>query len=501
MKDIKRLKVEPKAVNLIESLRDIGYDFKSSVADLIDNSISADASRVYVDINYDDGDFPPFVLIADNGNGMDAKKLKEAMRYASSHKNSKEDLGKYGLGLKTASLSQCRELLVASKPKPRSGTRSILNIMKWDMTEVYAEDEWILLHPSITQLKKWEQRLIQDHLSGNKYGTVVLWSDLREIHPQLRDKNKKEKYLMSLIKDIEEHLSMVFHKFMEGSVKGKKQLKIIVVQNQLKPWNPYCPNENTWSLDIYEPEIQYTDNKGRKRNSTVTISPYILPNKEEFSTEEKWKKAGPGGKWNKQQGFYFYRNGRMLQSGSWSHLRSSDEHTKLLRISVDFYPALDKSFGINISKMKATIPLEIRETVKKLVSQWASEANKRYRSTQTKSRKPIKPVQTIPSLSNRKVTKRQYQSLEKYFFGIKFSIGNKHQNRPIASKSGKTGELKISLPLNHPAMILFEKKRGKTSNMMDFCYVLLSLLESVKSSRIKPRDIPIKELYEELNKI
>ena len=502
MEDIKKLRVEPKAVNLIESLRDIGYDFKSSIADLIDNSISADASRVYVDISYKDNEFPPFVLISDNGKGMDSKKLTEAMRYASSDKSSQKDLGKYGLGLKTASLSQCRELIVASKPKPRTGTRSILNIMKWDMTEVYAKDDWILLHPSIEQLKKWEQTLINQHLSGNKYGTVVLWSDLKEIHPQLRDKNKKEKYLMSLIKAVEEHLSMVFHKFMEGSVKGKKQLKINVAQTLLKPWNPFCPDEDTESLDIYEPEIQYIDSKGKKRNSRITISPYILPNKGEFSNEEEWKKASLGGKWNKQQGFYFYRNGRMLQSGGWSHLRSSDEHTKLLRTSVDFPPALDNSFGINISKMKATIPSEIKEQVKKLVSQWASQANKRYRSPKAKSKKQRESTQAKVFSSVCKTTKQKYQSHEKDFVGIiRFSIGNEHQKCLIASKSGKTGKIKISLPLDHPAIVIFENKRGKTSDIRDFCYALLLLMEGFKSNRIKPKDILIKKLYEEMDKL
>ena len=497
---IKRLKVAPGAISLIESLREVGYDFKSSIADLIDNSISADASKVYVDINCDDGEFPPYVLIADDGKGMDSNSLKEAMRYASARSYSKKDLGKYGLGLKTASLSQCRELTVVSKPKPKSGTRSVLSIMKWDITEVYAEDDWILLQPSFEDLNSWEKTLIQRHLNKN-HGTVVLWSDLREIHPQLRDQDasKKEKYLMSLIKEVKEHLSMVFHKFMEGSVRGKKQLRIVVDQSHLKPWNPFCPSEDTWSLDIYDPEISYTDAKGKKRKSKLIISPCILPNRDEFSSEENWKKAGPGGKWNKQQGFYFYRNGRMLQSGGWSHLRSADEHTKLLRISVDFYPALDKNFGINISKMKATIPSEVKEQVKKFVSQWASEANRRYR--QTRFKKTEKTMQIKPFSTAVKKSERKYPLLEKNLCGINFSLGNKHQNRVVVAKSGKTGELKISFPLDHPAVALFEKKRGKTGDMRDFCYALLSLLEAVKSNRIKSRNIPIEELYQELQKI
>ena len=498
---MKKLKVSPGAVGLIESLREVGYDFKSSIADLIDNSIGADASKVFVDINCDDGDVPPYVLIADNGRGMDSIQLKEAMRYASSQTYSKKDLGKYGLGLKTASLSQCRELTVASKPKPQSGTRPRLNIMKWDITEVYAKNDWILQQLDVEELNSWEQILIQKHLNDN-HGTVVLWSDLREIHPLLRDKDprKKENYLWSLIKEVKGHLSMVFHKFMEDSVRGRKQLKITVAQQLLKPWNPFCPGESTESLDISENEVSYTDKQDTNKKSKITISPYILPNKEEFSSEENWKKAGPEGKWNRQQGFYFYRNGRMLQSGGWSYLRAPDEHTKLLRVAVEFYPALDRHFGINISKMKATIPPQIKEQVKKLVTDWATQANKRYRGQSKKFSQSIS-AQKNHSISVSGKKSQTYQSMERELYGINFLRGTEHQSRFVASKSGKTGQLKIVLPVEHPASRLFEKKRGKISDMRDFCYVLLALLEAVKSNRIKPRDIPLKKLYEELRKI
>ncbi len=499
---MKKLRVPPGAVGLIESLREVGYDFKSSIADLIDNSIGADASKVCVEINCDDGEFPPYVLIADDGRGMDSVQLKEAMRYASSQTYTKKDLGKYGLGLKTASLSQCRELTVASKPKPKVGTRPRLNIMKWDITEVYAEEDWILLQPSFQELSGWEQNLIQKHLSDKNQGTFVLWSDLREIHPLLRDKDsrKKERYLLSLIKEVKEHLSMVFHKFMEGAVRGRKQLKIIVDQQTLKPWNPFCPDENTESLDIFEDDLSYTDTKNTSRKSKIIISPYILPNKEEFSSEENWKKAGPGGKWNRQQGFYFYRNGRMLQSGGWSYLRSSDEHTKLLRVAVEFYPALDRHFGINISKMKAVIPSEIKGRVKQHVSEWVAQAEKRYRGKNKKHSQSRVIQKSHSSVSDKK--DQTWQSMESRFYGINFVRGTRHQNRRfVASKSGKTGQLKIVLPVEHPAVRLFEKKRGKTSDMRDFCYVLLALLEALKSKRVKPGDIPLQKLYEELERL
>ena len=498
---MKRLTVEPGAINLIESLRDVGYDFKSAVADLIDNSISANASKVYVDMNFADEEFPPYVLIADDGDGMAAEALKEAMRYATSKEHSGKDLGKYGLGLKTASLSQCRVLTVASKPKMKKGRRSTLNVMKWDMHEVYAYDKWVVLNPKVEELDDWEQHLISEGLPG-QHGTVVIWSDLGEVHPQLYDDGKeKERYLLNLIKESREHLRMVFHKFLEGGVQGRKLLKIKLVGDMLKPWDPFCTEEEkTTALDIFETKLRYRDAKGKDKTSKVTISPYILPNKEEFSSTEKWKEATGPRNWNFQQGFYFYRNGRMLQSGGWSRLRANDEHTKLLRIAVEFYPALDKNFKINISKMKAVIPEELKEEVKNHVTQWAGKANRRYRKKPKKAKKKSGAFKSGKSVREPPKKGEHDQGSTRSFWGISFEIGNESPQKLIASKKGKTGEIRIVLSPSHPATALFEKKRGKSSKMRDFCLFLLCLLEATKSNRIKAKDIDIDKLYEELKR-
>ena len=492
---IKKINLDPKAIKLIESLRNIGYDFKTAIADLIDNSISANSSKICIDINCDDGEYPPYVLIADDGNGMDSKNLREAMRYASSNEQSSDSLGKYGLGLKTASLSQCRVLTVASRPKPQRDKRSHLNIMKWDMTEVYATDEWIVLNPKIDQLNNFEKALIREHLD-NSYGTVVIWSDLEEIHPQLKTGSYKEKerYLYKLISETKEHLRMIFHRYIEGSVKGKKKIVINIEEKPVKPWNPFYPLEKTESLDIYEPEIEYKDSIGEKKKSKVIISPYILPTQKDFSTEEIWKDAGLKGQWNKLQGFYFYRNGRMLQAGGWSRLRSPDEHTKLLRIAIDFYPSLDKNFKINISKMKASIPSEIKDTLERLTKLWASEANRKYRK-KNKDQKKNKEEKEQQG----KEKKRAY--FEKELFGIKYSYSNEHQQKIIASKKGKTGQINISLTSDHPAMTIFEKNKNKKDQIKSLCYVILSLLEAVKSNRIKVKDISLTRFYRELERI
>ncbi len=497
---MKKHTIEPGAIHLMKSFRDIGYDFKTAIADLIDNSISAEADEVFVDINFQTDESPSHVVIADNGNGMNSEALKEAMRFAAARDYEHgKDLGKYGLGLKTASLSQCKILTVASKPKPKPGTQSRLSIMRWDIDEVYAEDKWTVLQPDVKDLEKWEKNLFDQQQVLKTHGTVVIWTDLKELHPDLYNNNTKERCVTKIMKNVEQHLRMVFHKFMQQKVEGKKRLKIILGNNRLKPWDPFCTDEEkTKPMDIMKRELSFKDKEGSIQKSKVTLYPFILPRKDEFSSEDKWRDASGPKKWNRQQGFYFYRNGRMLKSGGWSNLRSSDEHTKLLRIAIEFNSENDRSFSVNISKMKALIPGELREDLKKEIEKWASEARRVY------DRKiSPKPANTNYNRDELVIKNKQVKTeVTSRLSGITLTLGNEHQNHPVASKHKKKGEVNIILPPSHPSSVIFEKKQGKPEEIRDFCYKLLSILEAVQSKKLKPSDIPdLKELYKNLDKL
>ena len=110
--------VTPSAVDLIKSISEQGYSLETSIADLIDNSISANASKIEILLSTDTKPFRLF--IADDGNGMDETKLKSAIKFPSSsidEQRQKSDLGRFGLGLKSASFSQTRNLTVLSRKK------------------------------------------------------------------------------------------------------------------------------------------------------------------------------------------------------------------------------------------------------------------------------------------------------------------------------------------------------------------------------------------------
>ncbi|WP_413580960.1 ATP-binding protein [Bdellovibrio sp. HCB288] len=475
------IKTPPAAKRLIESLRDLGYECKTAIADLLDNSISAGATKIHVSIEGTDSD-RPYIVISDNGEGMDRESLIEAMRFGAEQNYSDEDLGKFGLGLKTASLSQCRNLTVASKPKPTSGKKSRRNIMRWDLDHIYKKNDWDLQIIEDQNLTPEEIEIIDKHLP-EKCGTVVIWQDMKEAHPGLyyKDENKKQKNLGQLLGDIEGHLAMVFHRFMQGSVSRRPKLTIYLQGNPLEPWDPFCISEdNTESIHPETGEINDSTGKGK-----ITITPYILPKEKSFSSQEKWKKAaGPRG-WNLQQGFYFYRNGRLLQAGGWSYMRKPDEHTKLLRIAIDFPANLDKAFQVNVTKMKSKIPDQIWNDLKDFTADWAQQARTVYGEKSNKSQKQAKE-KFIPKPDQK-------------MGPLTVSISNTGSSTIAASLSGK--DVKIIVPFKHPIASVITQKSGRPNEQRNFLLALLSLLEAVYEGKLPPKKIPLESIKKQIMKL
>jgi hypothetical protein len=343
--------VIPSARRLIKSLRDMGYDFAQAVADVVDNSIEAKASLVAIDVEFD-GD-NSWVRIADNGEGMTPDGLREAMRYGAERDYDDDDLGKFGLGLKTASMSQCQCLSVASRCNP---DRANIAAYSWDLDHIDRTNRWEILpleqsglgHPAIREPLK------------ETTGTVVLWERLDRIlgfrHPYGENARKR---LFQMCRDVEIHLGIVFERFLTGKT-GRRKLKLLLNGNEVPPWDPFSESEpKTRKLQPVTLSLEHEGVSG-----DVLIQPYILPHQDDFSSLDAFRLASGPANWNQQQGFYIYRAGRMIQSGGWSNLRAPDEHTKLARISLSFAPKLDEAFKINVAKMRVQMPAQIREAVR-----------------------------------------------------------------------------------------------------------------------------------------
>jgi hypothetical protein len=398
----RRVKVEeivPHAARTVASLRDVGYDTPRAIADLVDNSIAAGAKHVDVTLRFEgwhqwfeipnddelevpagdsdssadagDESRESWIRVADDGSGMDGATLQEGLRYGSDREYEADDLGKFGFGLKTASTSQCRRVTVAARRAPQNAR---LEVRCLDLDHIDSTSRWEILVLEGAERPRRVTEPLQNHP-----GTVVLWENLDRIleYKDPFGEWAKRKFL-ALAEEVDNHLGMVFHRFLAGEV-PKRPLTITVNGSKVLPWDPFCRGEaKTEQLPAKDLTIAGGEGVG-----IVRVRPYVLPAQAEFSNDAEWRRASGPAKWNRQQGLYIYRANRMIQSGGWNRMRTTDEHNKLARVSVEFYPDLDSVFGINISKAYVNLPQELREKLEPVVSQVTRMADKRYRAKQS----------------------------------------------------------------------------------------------------------------------
>lgn len=372
------IEVIPSARRLIRSLRDMGYDFVQAVADVVDNSIEAGATLVAIDIEFDGDD--SWLRIADNGRGMTPEQLREAMRFGAEREYDVDNLGKFGLGLKTASMSQCQCLSVASRWNP---DRADIAAYSWDLDHIEKTNRWEILplernglRPAIMQPLKTAP------------GTVVLWQRLDRLlgykHPYGEAARKR---LSQMCRDVELHLGMVFHRFLTSEA-SRRRFKVLLNGNEVQPWDPFYRSEpKTKALERIVIPIEHENMSGR-----VILDPFVLPHQDDFSSPDAFRAASGPANWNQQQGFYIYRASRMIQSGGWSNLRAPDEHTKLARIAVSFMPTLDEAFKINVAKMRVQLPGQIREAIRQAVAPVVKLAREVYDRKKPKPPRPAVPT-------------------------------------------------------------------------------------------------------------
>ncbi len=325
----------PEAASMIETFRAIGYSLETAVADIIDNSISANAKNIFIRRYWRGG--KSIITIIDDGKGMNSEEIIIAMRPGSQNPFSdrlETDLGRFGLGLKTASFSQCRKLSLMSKRRGES-----TSFWSWDLDYVTQSNKWELL--------QWMPEEFLSDLDDWSSGTVVIWSDLdRVIPPQTAETDEKAKRKFSFALDkVKNHIAMTFHRFIED-----KSIKIFWGEHAIEAWNPFCPDES-------KTQEQPTD----YITGDVKMKGYVLPHKNNFSSEQAYKKAEGINGYPAQQGFYVYRGKRLLLAGDWLGMFRKEEHYKLVRIQIDLPNKLDTEWQIDIKKSKAYPPVICRE--------------------------------------------------------------------------------------------------------------------------------------------
>ena len=360
----------PDPERIVNGLRDTGYNFNTAIADIVDNSISADASVVNIDITLDP-QLSVNVYIADNGCGMDLEGLKNAMKYGSSERTEKNSLGKFGLGLKTASTAFCRRFSVLS----RTASDSTLRKVQWDLDYIAATRSWLLQFPEIEE----DEEMLLEKTAGRKHGTLVVWDKIDRMMRDYKTKANAEKGLRKHIDALRTNLSMVYQRFLDPEDSRASNVNIYVNGEKLSAWDPFCVNEQHTQI-LQEENIPVDMPDGT--TAFFHIAAYILPKKGDFSSFEAEKKAKVS---NDLQGVYVYRENRMIHNGDWFGLMKKEPHLSLLRIEFSFDYQLDELLSIDIKKSRILLIGELYNFFNEFFGAPRRAAEKRYRDTETKA--------------------------------------------------------------------------------------------------------------------
>jgi hypothetical protein len=327
----KKIKNNPSPKILMNSMRSIGYSFKTAVADILDNSISARATeiKIYTPINDE-----LYLAFFDNGEGMSHGELLNAMKYGSQRESyGSHDLGRFGLGLKSASLSQCKKLTVVSKKD------GIISAFRWDL-DIVLED-WDCLELDELEIKELPKI---DLLDTVEQGTIVIWQEFDIAYK--KSNGHVREILSEEVEETEKHLSLVFHRFIN------------------RPFNPvkiYINDDRIRGLDPFLEDHPKTDSQKPSpincEGTEIIVQQFILPHQNDLSNDDIEKLGGIDFLRN-GQGFYVYRNDRLIIYGTWFKLASSNLNSELYkygRIKVDIPNTLDEIWDIDIKKQRKMV--------------------------------------------------------------------------------------------------------------------------------------------------
>lgn len=384
----KRDRLDPNYDKLDKALRSIGYGFENAVADIVDNSVDAGAKNVLVRlIIRRDGRFD--LLVRDDGSGMTAGHLREAMRFGADVSNDLERLGKFGLGLKLASLSQARSLTVITRAGGATSGRA------WPEDGIASGFHSNILSPA--EIRRYLASLIPDR-PLRKVGTVVIWETLYRVGSS---HGKPEEYAQKLARRLLDHLSLAFHRFLSGRPR-KVEMSVDIFDEAegngglemiLDPLDPFGYERSG------NPEFPAPMKVANKYSSAIKIVAHIWPPNSKSNNYRL-----PGGA-NAKQGFYFYRNNRLIQGGGWNGMRETEPHSSLARVEIDLSPTVDVEVSLDVRKIDIRLPEEISEAIRSAKSErgldfqkFLSLADEAYRKrAPSEAELPLIPSAGLPA--------------------------------------------------------------------------------------------------------
>jgi hypothetical protein len=417
----------PDPSRLIYGMRDTGYDFNTAAADIIDNAIAADATEVNIQVVLQQ-DGRKFVYFGDNGTGMDEAGLRGAMRYGAARRPNPKSLGKFGLGLKTASSSICLRYGLISR---QAAEKDLLKF-EWDLEYVSDNNEWTMLGEAVTPQ---EARMFED-LCGEK-GTLVVWSKC----DRLLSKDYQEpggaaekKAIKGRVEKLRDHVALVFHRYLEMENTDYPTVKITINGVAVLPWNPFYPERAEQVLPDNAKDIEIQTEDGSIHTAHMQV--WILPHSRDMTPEENNQKARIT---SRGQGFYIHREGRIIQHGGWLGVfRSDDPHFSLLRVEFDFDHHLDEVFKTPVNKSQIHFDLALEERLRGELATYWNEANNRYRR---KNREIANEIVLDHGSSNR--------TIQRVSPSAAVVVGVDHQAQEVTVNNNRGDGIRLHIPVNN----------------------------------------------------
>lgn len=357
-----RHSIEPDAARITESLRDTGYVFNTAVADLVDNSIAANADIVEIEFKLDPRGNVRFSIL-DNGTGMDQEGLVNALRYGSSQRGDPSSLGKFGLGLKTASTAFARAIKLTSKSKSEEVIRTFVLDLDFVGTEGWFAQELEL--PDLVD---------SERIAGNS-GTVLRWDKVDKVIKKYQDPTgtAAKNAIAKLETSLRLHLAMIFQRFLDKGDSRARNVALSLNGVSVGPWNPFG-----WGAELVQEKIIKVETPDGQ-DAELGLRVFILPRKSELQAQ-----MGPNAHElarleNPYQGVYVFRENRMIHGPDWLGMFMQEPHGTLCRAEMSFDYKLDDAFQIDIKKSQINLEPAIEEILKKLLAGPRREANARYR--------------------------------------------------------------------------------------------------------------------------
>lgn len=447
MSDIEEIELPPDPERVIVGLRDTGYEFNTAVADIVDNSIAANATKVQLWLDADmNGEIR--LLIADNGEGMNRGALINAMQYGSKARPSAASLGKYGLGLKTASTAFCKRLSVISRP---DGTTPAL-MATWDLYHVAKVNKWALLLTEDCDEEAIEllQKVAPDHA-----GTVVLWEQVDRLIKDYSNPtgSHARKALQAKRDALRHHIAMVYQRFLDPADDRAQNVTIELDGKAVEPWDPF--QRGLSELVAEEP---MTTKLPDGREASFTVRAYILPRREEFPND---KLASSALLSNERQGIYIYRENRLIHDADWLGLYQKEPHLTLLRVEFSFDHKLDDAFHLDIKKSQIILNEDLASWLQsEFLPAPRREANRRSREGQQKaiSRKGEGAHDT----SNNNIRNREAAA-----GGPEVSVADPNTGEAIVQNRHGTTRLKLTISsAKRPGEVFVQPVDGITNGLL-----------------------------------